>query len=167
MRGNRDISNTKHRMDKQKLKEFVEKQLEGSDYYLVDLTVSPANEIKVEIDSDGYADIDRCVELTREIEEAFPRDDEDYELEVGTSGLTSPLKVFRQYQKYIGKDMLIQTADGRKLRGTLLKADPEEGIVLSVLEKVKPEGAKRPVIQEREIPLTFPEIAKAQYDLQF
>lgn len=154
-------------MDKQQIKNFIESQLEGSDYYLVDLKITPSNEITVEIDSDGNADIEKCIELTRAIEGAFSRDDEDYELEVGTSGLTSPLKVFRQYRKYIGEDLIVLTTDGRKLRGKLLKADAESGIVLGVMEKVKPEGAKRPVIETREIPLTFPEIKKAEYDLQF
>lgn len=154
-------------MDKQQIKNFIESQLEGSDYYLVDLKITPSNEITVEIDSDGNADIEKCIELTRAIEGAFSRDEEDYELEVGTSGLTSPLKVFRQYLKYIGEDLIVLTTDGRKLRGKLLKADPQSGIVLGVMEKVKPEGSKRPVIETREITLTFPEIKKAEYDLQF
>ncbi len=154
-------------MDKQKLTEFIESQLEGTEYYLVDLKISPANEITVEIDSDGNADLEECIKLNRAIEEAFSRDEEDYELEVGTSGLTSPLKVFRQYRKFIGRELEVLTADGRKLRGELLEADPEKGIVLAVEEKVRHEGAKRPVVETREIPLTFADIKKAEYYLRF
>lgn len=154
-------------MDIQKLTEFIEGRLEGSDYFLVDLRITPSNEITVEIDSDGVCDLEKCIELNREIEEAFSRDEEDYELEVGTAGLTSPLKVFRQYRKYVGKDLIVLTADGRKLRGKLLKADPETGIVMGVEEKVRREGEKRPVVETREIALGFPEIKKAEYDLKF
>ena len=162
------VSTKTHRnMDKQKLTEFIESRLEGTDYYLVDLKITPANEITVEIDSDGTADLEKCIELTRAIEEAFSRDEEDYELEVGTSGLMSPLKVFRQYLKYIGRELEVLTTDGRKLRGELIEADPEKGIVLGVEEKVKHEGAKRPVIETREIALPFADIKKAEYYLRF
>lgn len=154
-------------MDKQKLTEFIEGKLAGTDYYLVDLTITPTNEITVEIDSDGVADIEKCIELNRAIEEAFSRDVEDYELEVGTAGLTSPLKIFRQYLKYIGKELEVLTIDGRKLHGVLLEADPEKGIVLEVEEKVKHEGAKRPVLEKRELTLAFPDIKRATYLLRF
>ena len=77
-------------IDKTALAAFIEERLEGSDLFLVDLSISGQNEIRVEIDSDTSVDIDRCVDLTREIESAFDRDVEDYELEVGSSGLTTP-----------------------------------------------------------------------------
>ena len=102
-------------IDKKELQSFVEDQLKDSEYFLTDLKVTPSNEITVEIDSLTPGDIEECVRLTRAIEEAFDRDVEDYELEVGTAGLTSPLKVPRQYEKYLGQDLEVLTADGRKL----------------------------------------------------
>ena len=153
-------------IDKEALQRFVESRLEGTDYFLVDLSVSPANEIKVEIDSMGPIDIDYCVELSREIEEAFPRDSEDYELEVGSAGLTSPFKVRRQYEKHIGRDIEVRTKKGEIVRGTLRRVE-EGGIALDTRVKVRPEGAKRPVEQtvSREIP--FDEIREASYLLVF
>lgn len=153
-------------MDKELLKDFIEKQLEESEYFLTDLKITPANEITVEIDSMTPGDIEECVALTRAIEGEFDRDVEDYELEVGTAGLTSPLKLPRQYQKYIGQDLEVLTKDGKKLKGMLRSAD-DEGIVLVTEQKVKKEGQKKPVIEKMETPLPYPNIKRAVYDLKF
>lgn len=153
-------------IDKKELEAFLAKELEGSEYFLTDLKVSPSNEIKVEIDSMIPGDIDECVRLTRAIEAAFDRDVEDYELEVGTAGLTSPLKVKRQYEKYIARDLEVLTDDGRKLHGMLRRVS-DEGIVLAVEQKVKKEGVKKPVIETTELDIPFSNIRKAVYDLKF
>lgn len=153
-------------IDKQALQAFVEDQLKDTEYFLTDLKVSPTNEITVEIDSIAPGDIEECVRLTRAIEEAFDRDVEDYELEVGTAGITSPLKVKRQYEKYTGQDLEVLTTDGRKLHGMLRKVD-DNGIILSIQQKVKKEGSKKPVIETSDIDLPFSIIKRAVYDLKF
>ncbi len=153
-------------IDKKELQAFIEGQLKDSEYFLTDLKVSPSNEIVVEIDSMTPGDIDACVSLTRAIEEAFDRDVEDYELEVGTAGLTSPLKVRRQYDKYVGQDLDVLTSDGRKLRG-MLRSVSDEGIILVSEQKVKKEGSKKPVTEQVETEVPFSLIKKAVYDLKF
>ena len=84
---------------------MVEEKLASSSYYLVDVTVAPGNVITVEIDNDEAVSIDDCAELSRYIEERLDRDVEDYELEVGSAGITSPFKVLRQYIKNIGNEV--------------------------------------------------------------
>lgn len=153
-------------IDKNELQAFVEDQLKDSEYFLTDLKVTPSNEITVEIDSLTPGDIEECVKLTHAIEEAFDRDVEDYELEVGTAGLTSPLKVRRQYDKYIGRDLEVLTSDGRKLHG-MLRSVSDEDIVLSIQQKVKKEGAKKPVIETIDTTIPFSLIKRAVYDLKF
>ena len=153
-------------IDINELRTFVEERLKDTEYFLTDLKITPANEITVEIDSMSPGDIEKCVELTRAIEEAFDRDVEDYELEVGTAGLTSPLKVRRQYDKYIGRDLEVLTTDGRKLHGMLRSAD-DEGIILTVEQKVKKEGQKKPIVEQVDTAIPFALIKKAVYDLKF
>lgn len=153
-------------IDKNELQAFIEGQLKDSPYFLTDLKVSPSNEITVEIDSLTPGDIEECVSLTRAIEGAFDREVEDYELEVGTAGLTSPLKVRRQYEKYIGKDLEVLTSDGRKLHGVLHSVS-DDGILLAVQHKVKKEGSKKPIMETTEIDLPFSIIKRAVYDLKF
>lgn len=153
-------------IDKNELQAFIEGQLNDTEYFLTDLKITPSNEITVEIDSLTPGDIEECVRLTHAIEDAFDRDVEDYELEVGTAGLTSPLKVRRQYDKYVGRDLEILTSDGRKLHG-LLQSVSDDGIVLSMEQKVKKEGVKKPVIETVELALPFSLIKRAVYDLKF
>ena len=153
-------------IDKTVLAEFINKQLEGTDLYLVDLTVSGQNEITVEIDSDTSVDIDRCVELTREIEGEFSRDEEDYELEVGSSGLTTPFKVKRQYDKNIGNDVEVLAKDGKKYKGLLRRADDDSFTIVSE-EKVKHEGSKRPVLEKVERTFRYDEVKYTKYLLPF
>lgn len=141
-------------------------RLEGTDYFPVEVTVTPSNEIKVEVDSMSAVDIDFCVKLTREIEEAFPRDDEDYELEVGSAGLTSPFKVRRQYDKNIGQDVEVLARDGKKYRGTLISAD-DSGFRIRMQEKVKPEGAKRPVLADVDRDFAYSDVKSVVCDLKF
>ena len=153
-------------IDKNELMAFVEDQLKDSEYFLTDIRITPSNEITVEIDSMTPGDIEECVRLTRAIEEAFDRDVEDYELEVGTAGLTSPLKVRRQYDKYVGRDLEVLTSDGRKLYG-ILRSVSDEGIVLAIQQKVRKEGVKKPVIETIDASLPFSNIKRAVYDLKF
>lgn len=153
-------------IDKTALAEFINKQLDGTDLYLVDLTVSSQNEITVEIDSDTSVDIDRCVELTREIEGAFSRDEDDYELEVGSSGLTTPFKVKRQYEKNIGNEVEVLAKDGKKYKGLLRNAGDDSFTIVSE-EKVKPDGSKRPVLEKVERTFRYDEVKYTKYLLQF
>lgn len=153
-------------IDKQALTEFIESRLDGTDLYLVDLKVSKDNNIVVEIDSDTSVDIDRCVELSREIESAFNRDEEDYELEVGSCGLTSPLKVARQYKKYIGNEVEVLAADGKKYKGLLREAGADSFTIICD-EKVKKEGAKRPVVEQVAHTFPYAEVKYTKYLLQF
>ena len=106
-------------IDKDLLRQTVEEAIQGTGLFLVDLTVSPANAIVVEVDSAKGVDIDSCAALTRAIEARFDRDVEDYELEVGSAGLTAPFKVRAQYEKNIGNEVEVLTRDGRKFSGIL------------------------------------------------
>lgn len=158
-------------IDKELLIKTVEEALEGGDMYLVELSVSPDGVINVEIDSDSNVDIDTCARITRLIESVFDRDVEDYELEVGSAGITSPLKVLRQYKKNLGNDMEVLTYDGRKLHGVLAGVDgAEDGDIafeLEVQTKEKAPGAKRPTLVSRRLPLKASECKYVRYDLKF
>lgn len=153
-------------IDKDKLTATLEKAMEGTDLFLVDVRIAPGNSITVEIDSDTAVDIDECARLTRAVEAEFDRDAEDYDLEIGSAGLTSPLRVERQYRKNAGNDVEVLTADGRKLKGVLKEAD-SEGFTLTVSKKVKPEGAKRPIIEEEDERFGYDEIKQTKYIIHF
>ena len=150
-------------IDKQMVIQLAEEKLASSGNYLVDVEIQPGNVIIVEIDNDEAVCIDDCVELSRFIEEHLDRNSEDFELEVGSAGITSPFKILRQYQKNIGKEVEVLLASGMKLTGILKSAD-ENGIVLTVEKQVKPEGAKRKITVEEDLAYTYNEIKSTKYN---
>lgn len=153
-------------IDKNEIIRFVEEKLSESANYLVDVVIKPGNLIIVEIDNDEAVNIDDCVELSRYLESKLDRDAEDFELEVGSAGITSPFKVLRQYRKYTGKEVEILLKSGMKFTGILKSAD-ENGIVVTIEKKIKPEGAKRKVTVEEDQSYRFDEIKYTKYQIRF
>ena len=136
-------------IEKKTVCQIVDEWLEGKDYFLVEVTVSPDDKIVVEIDPAEGVWIEDCVELSRYIESKLNREEEDYELEVGSAGIGQPFKVLQQYYIHIGQEVEVLTKDGRKLADILKDAD-EEKFTVAVQKKVKLEGAKRPKLQEED-----------------
>ena len=89
-------------IDRNVVQNIVEEWLEGKDYFLVEVTVSPDDKIVVEIDHAEGVWIEDCVELSRFIESRLNREEEDFELEVGSAGIGQPFKVLQQYINHIG-----------------------------------------------------------------
>ena len=153
-------------IEKAVVTQLVEEYLQASNLYLVDVAIKPGNYIVVEIDSDDSVSIDDCVALSQYIEAHLDRDVEDYELEVGSAGITSPFKVLRQYQKNIGNEVEMLLKSGTKKVGVLIAVDIS-GATISVEKKVKPEGAKRPVMVTEEEKYPFEEIKYTKYLIRF
>ena len=153
-------------IEKAVVTQLVEEYLQASNPYLVEVAIKPGNYIVVEIDSDDSVSIDDCVALSQYIEAHLDRDVEDYELEVGSAGITSPFKVLRQYQKNIGNEVEMLLKSGSKKVGVLTAVDIA-GATISVEKKVKPEGAKRPVMVTEEEKYPFEEIKYTKYLIRF
>lgn len=153
-------------IEKDVIRHLVEDKLASSNNYLVDVTVKPGNVIVVEIDNDEGVCIDDCAELSRYIEEHLDREAEDFELEVGSAGVTTPFKVLRQYVKNIGQEVEVLLLSGVKRVGILKQAD-ESGVVITVEKMVKPEGAKRKMKVVEDEAYTFDEIKYTKYLINF
>ena len=153
-------------IDKSFVKSLVEQWLEGKDYFLTDLTISTDDRIVVEIDHEEGVWIEDCVELSRYIESHLDREQEDFELEVGSAGIGQPFKVLRQYEIHQGERVEVLTTEDKKLQGTLGGVTPE-GFTLTIEEKVREEGAKRPKLAEREVPFSFDQVKSTKYVIDF
>ena len=149
-------------IEKKTVCQIVEEWLEGKDYFLVEVTVSPDDKIVVEIDHAEGVWIEDCVELSRFIESKLNREEEDYELEVDSAGIGQPFKVLQQYYIHIGQEVEVVTRDGRKLAGILKDAD-EEKFTVGVQKKVKLEGSKRPKLIEEDETFTYEQIKYTKY----
>lgn len=130
-------------ISKDTVRSIVEEWLDGKEYFLVDIEISPDDRIVVEIDHADGVWIEDCVALSRYIEDQLSRDEEDYELEVGSAGLGQPFKVPQQYHCFVGKDVEVLDADGKKYKGVLKSVDGGD-FTVTVEEKQKVEGKKRP-----------------------
>ena len=153
-------------IDKSVVENLVNQWLEDKDYFLVDIEISRDDRIVVEIDHADGVWIEDCVQLSRFIEEHLNRDEEDYELEVGSAGLGQPFKVKQQYLNYIGKDVEVLDADGKKYKG-VLKAVEGDDFTITTQEKQKPEGKKRPVTVEVDRTFAIGSVKYTKYLLSF
>ena len=153
-------------ISKAKVTEIVNEWLAEKEYFLVDVSVSADNCVSVEIDHADGVWIEDCVLLSRHIEANLDRDVEDYELEVGSAGIGQPFKVLRQYINHIGKEVEVLAEDGKKYRGIMARADEAEfAVTIKVTEK--PEGAKRPVLVDKEYAWRYEDVKYTKYLIKF
>lgn len=113
-------------ISKELLTNLVEQAIQGSDLFLVEVKVKPANVIEVYVDADTAVNIDQCVAISRFVESKLDRDAEDFELSVFSWGLSGALKLDRQLQKYVGKDVEVKTKELGKFQGKLVSFNNEK-----------------------------------------
>ncbi len=143
------------------IKELVEEKIADSELFVVEIKVDTANNISVFVDSANGVDVKQCIEISKHIEGAFDRDEEDFALEVSSAGIGQPFKVIQQYKKVIGGTIEVLFTDGRKLQGELLEVDIEDfEIKYSVKEKL--EGAKRPTLVEKTEKIKYADVKSAK-----
>jgi ribosome maturation factor RimP len=139
----------------ERLENMVATMLEGNqDYFLVDLKITPGNNIKVILDADSGVTIDKCVDYNRKLYKLIEADglfpEGDFGLEVSSAGVDEPLKLDRQYKKNLGRSVEVILKDGSKREGKLTEAT-ETGLVIEETRGKaqpggKPTGKKKEVI---------------------
>jgi ribosome maturation factor RimP len=151
---------------KDTISQVVENFLEGTEYYLVDIKVTPDNQISIEIDSFEGVTIEFCAELNRFICSQFDRNVDDFELEVSSAGLTESFKVIKQYEKNIGNEVQTVTKAGKKFSGILTEVRENE-FVLQVERTEKPEGSKRKITVKENLTFNYENIKNTKYIIRF
>ena len=153
-------------IERNAVKTVVEEWLSGNDYFLVDVTFTPDDRIVVEIDHADGVWIEDCAELSRFMQERLGDELGDYELEVGSGGIGQPFKVEQQYLNHIGKDVEVLDAEGKKVQGVLKQVDGRN-FVVTVKEKQKLEGKKRPQLVDVDKTFNMDNIKYTKYLLSF
>jgi len=148
---------------KEKVQFLVEEVL-SDDMFIVDITVGAANQILVSVDSDAGISVGECVQISRHVESSLDREVEDFSLEVSSPGLSTPLKVLRQYLKNIGREVEVVTNSGEKQKGILKSAD-SAGFVLSFVVKGKVNGIK--VEESKSMTYNFDQIKTVKIIISF
>ncbi len=131
------------------------------DVFLVEIRIKPTNNVKVFLDSDTGMSLSRLIQynrkLYRDLEENAFFPGGDFSLEVSSPGLDEPLRLFRQYQKNIGRYIEVVMNDGSKIEGKLISAIETEIVV----EEEKGKGKKKEVITHT-LPLADIKMIKVQ-----
>ena len=129
-------------IEKEKIRNIITDIVRQKDAFIVDIKVNSSNKINVEIDSVSGFNINDCIEVSRLIENNIDREEEDFELEVASAGLSEPFKVIQQYQKNLEKEVETLTIDGKKITGILSHVS-DTGFEIEESKMVKVEGKKK------------------------
>ena len=153
-------------INKEIIQTLTEEWLQGNEYFLVDVNFAADDRIVIEIDHADGVWIEDCAELSRFLQERLGEELGEYELEVGSAGLGQPFKVAQQYINHIGDTLEVLQSDGKKVQG-VLKAVDAPSFTITVQEKQKQEGKKRPVLVDVDKTYQMDEVKYAKYLLAF
>ena len=153
-------------INKEIIQTLTEEWLQGNEYFLVDVNFAADDRIVIEIDHADGVWIEDCAELSRFLQERLGEELGEYELEVGSAGLGQPFKVAQQYINHIGDTLEVLQADGKKVQGVLRAVDAPS-FTITVQEKQKQEGKKRPVLVDVDKTYQMDEVKYAKYLLAF
>ena len=153
-------------INKEIIQTLTEEWLQGNEYFLLDVNFAADDRIVIEIDHADGVWIEDCAELSRFLQERLGEELGEFELEVGSAGLGQPFKVAQQYINHIGDTLEVLQADGKKVQG-VLKAVDAPSFTITVQEKQKQEGKKRPVLVDVDKTYQMDEVKYAKYLLAF
>ncbi len=151
----------------QKVENFLSLVLkQHSNIFLVDLKISNDKSIKIILDGDKEVNVKDCIDISRSMEGALDRDQEDFSLEVASAGVGSPLKFPRQYHKNLGRKLEVISTEGLKFEGDLTHVK-EDAIELQWKQReTKLIGKGKVTVTKNKI-LTFDEISQTKVMIKF
>ena len=143
-----------------KISDLLEEGLkEKPSLFLVDLTITEAFKVMVTLDGDNGVNLQDCIDISRAIDNNLDREEQDYSLEVASAGVSTPLKLVRQYRKNIGRTLKVKTTI--ETIEAKLENVTDENITLTwtAREPKKIGKGKETIEHKREIP--YSEIKEA------
>ncbi|MDI9309036.1 MAG: ribosome assembly cofactor RimP [Limnohabitans sp.] len=144
---------------------LIQSLVEHPDLFLIDLVITDSYKIIVTLDGDNGVQLQDCVSVSRVIENNLDREEQDFSLEVASAGISSPLKLVRQYKKNVGRTLKVKTKE-QVIEAHLLDAS-DENITLewSSREPKKIGKGKETVLHNVNIP--YGEIVEAFVTITF
>lgn len=152
---------------KEKVKDLLGKALEENpNLFLIDLNFSEANKISVVLDGDLGVNLQDCINVNRFLDNGLEGEEVEFSIEVASAGLSSPLKLVRQYKKNIGRTLKIKTISQGDFEGVLTEAD-EEGATLTWSAREPKEIGKGKVTVEKTLKISYIDIKEAVVIISF
>lgn len=151
---------------KEQVTELINQGLqEKPSLFLIDMNIDNSNKITVTLDGDNGVTLQDCIDISRVIENNLDREEQDFSLEVASAGVSSPLKLVRQFRKNIGRTLKVKTKT-EKIEAELQSVDEAKiTLVWSAREPKKVGKGKETVIKKAEIP--YEEIIEAIVTINF
>ncbi|MBB5635643.1 ribosome maturation factor RimP [Pedobacter cryoconitis] len=128
--------------------ELVEEKIsDRPELFLVEVKLLPGNKLIIHVDGDQGISIQDCAAISRHV--GFHLEEENtiekaYNLEVSSPGVGEPLKLKRQYDKNIGRELSVKVAGGDIMEGKLLDVNEQS---ITVEAKVKEKGKKAQLVE--------------------
>jgi len=132
-------------ISKKRVLELIDERIAeyDPDLFVVELSISTKGVISVEIDKkNGFVSVMDCMKVSRNIEHNLDREEEDFELKVSSAGLDKGLRVLAQYEKNVGRSVIVKRNSSDEVEGVLKSANADE-IVVETSRKEKLEGKKK------------------------
>jgi len=136
------------------------------DLFLIDFDVLSDNTIKIVIDGDNGVLVEDCMFISRAIEHNLDREEQDFSLEVLSSGATAPLTNKRQYKKNIGRTLSVKTTENETIEGKLTHVSEDDILLEWKAREPKPVG-KGKVTVKKQAEISYDTISKAQVVIKF
>ena len=152
---------------KEKVKDLLEKALaENSQLFLIDLEFSETNKISVILDGDLGVNLQDCINVNKFLDNGLEGEEVEYSIEVASAGVSSPLKLVRQYKKNIGRTLKVKTISQGDYEATLSDADSENA-TLSWSAREPKEIGKGKVTVQKTISIPYTDIKEAVVIISF
>ena len=113
---------------------------ENPSLFLIDLSVSGDNSIRVLLDGDEGVSLEACMQVSRKIEHNLDREENDFSIEVSSCGVGAPLTMQRQFKKNISRKLEILDQEDKLVQGTLTAANDESFTLQWKAREPKPVG---------------------------
>jgi ribosome maturation factor RimP len=155
-----------HMTFKEQVAELLEAGLaEKPSLFLIELAINDSNKIIVTLDGDNGVTLQDCIDISRAIEHNLDRETQDFSLEVASAGVSSPLKIARQYKKNIGRTLKVRTAT-ETIEAPLTDANDDFIVLEWQAREPKKVGKGKETVQKRqEIP--YADIKEAVVTITF
>jgi len=139
--------------------------LEKPSIFLIDLIITDAFKVIVNLDGDNGVALQDCIDVSRFIDANLDREEQDYSLEVASVGVGSPLKFIRQYKKNIGRTLVVKT-ESEIIEAELVDANDDFVILSWEAREPKKIGKGKETVQ-KELNLPYGDIKEAVVTVTF
>ena len=133
--------------------------------FLIDLSITGANQIRVIIDGDNGVSVQDCMDVSRAIEHNLDREEQDFSLEVLSAGVSEPLTMVRQYKKNVGRSLQLRT-ENDTIEGELTEVTEDAVTLKWKAREPKPVG-KGKVTVKKEATVPYNDIVEAKVMIKF